>query len=39
MPTEPTSAADRTIYGSEVRALKDWLRIRIAWMDAHVDDL
>jgi hypothetical protein len=39
LPTEPASAADRKTYGSEVRALKDWLRTRIAWMDAHVDDL
>jgi hypothetical protein len=35
----PPAAVRRTTYESEVRALRSWLHRRIAWMDAHVDDL
>jgi hypothetical protein len=38
-PWDAAGAADRTTYASELRFLKDWLHTRIAWMDAHVDDL
>lgn len=32
----PPAAVRRTTYTSEVRALRWWLRQRIAWMDGHV---
>jgi hypothetical protein len=35
----PPAAVRRTSHADEVRALRSWLHRRIAWMDAHVDDL
>ena len=35
----PPAAVGRTSYGSEVRALRSWLKRRIAWMDGHVHEL
>ena len=35
----PPAAVRRTTYSSEVRALRTWLKLRIGWMDRHVDDL
>ena len=35
----PPAAVGRTTYASEVRALRSWLKLRIGWMDRHVDDL
>ena len=32
----PASAESRTTYGSEVTALRSWLRVRIAWLDRNV---
>jgi hypothetical protein len=35
----PPAAVRRTTYSSEVRALRTWLKRRIAWMDGHVHEL
>ena len=35
----PPSAVTRTTYGSEVAALRAWLRARVAWMDRNVGRL
>lgn len=32
----PASAVSRTTYGSEVAALRSWLRVRVAWLDRNV---
>ena len=35
----PASAVSRTTYGSEVAALRSWLRARVAWLDRNVGRL
>jgi len=35
----PPAAVRRTTYASEVSALRSWLKRRIAWLDANVDEL
>jgi hypothetical protein len=38
-PWDPSEAANRLTYESEVQSLRDWFAARIAWMDAHIDEL